>query len=170
MPDISAFASAFSSLKAAKDIAEAMVSLRDAQAFQSKLIEFQSKLIDANSAALAAQDERVALLERVDALEKEVARLKLWETEKGRYELKEIESGAVAYVPKESMRGTEPMHWVCAQCYQNNKKGFLQSHHGDVSFTYYKCQECGGEIRIRKPRSQRPVGETPRYNPFARRY
>jgi hypothetical protein len=53
MPDISSIATIFTSLKAAKDLAEAMVDLRDAAAFQSKLLEFQSKLIDANSAAFA---------------------------------------------------------------------------------------------------------------------
>jgi hypothetical protein len=74
MPDISSIATIFTSLKAAKDLAEAMVDLRDAAAFQSKLLEFQSKLIDANSAAFAAQDERSTLLQRVSALEKEVAR------------------------------------------------------------------------------------------------
>jgi hypothetical protein len=74
MPDISPIATIFTSLKAAKDLAETMVDLRDAAAFQSKLLEFQSKLIDANSAAFAAQDERSTLLQRVSALEKEVAR------------------------------------------------------------------------------------------------
>ena len=68
MVDISAIASAVSSLKAAKDIAESMIGLRDAQAFQSKLLEFQSKLIDANNATFAAQDERTTLLERIGAL------------------------------------------------------------------------------------------------------
>src|SRR5467141_3021959 len=98
MVDVSAFASALASLKAAKDIAEAMIGLRDAQAFQAKLLEFQSKLIDANNAAFAAQDERVALLERVHALEKELASLKAWEADKARYELKEVGSGTFAYV------------------------------------------------------------------------
>ena len=51
MPDLTAIAHALSALKAAKDIAESMVGLRDAAAFQGKLIEFQSKIIDANNAA-----------------------------------------------------------------------------------------------------------------------
>jgi hypothetical protein len=65
VPDLSAIAAALSSLKAAKDIAEAMIGLRDTTAFQAKLIEFQSKLIDANNAAFAAQDERSAFLLRI---------------------------------------------------------------------------------------------------------
>src|SRR5712671_1737227 len=98
MVDMSALASALASLKAAKDIAEAMIGLRDAATFQAKLLEFQSKLIDANTAAFAAQDERVALLERVGALEKEIAQLRAWEADKERYQLMEVSPGAFTYV------------------------------------------------------------------------
>jgi hypothetical protein len=90
MPDMSAFASALTSLNAAKDIAQAMIGLRDTATFQAKLLEFQRKLIDANDAALAAQEERAALLTRVSALEKEVTRLEAWHGEKQNYELKEV--------------------------------------------------------------------------------
>jgi hypothetical protein len=99
MPDIGAIASAVSALNGAKDIAQAMIGLRDSAAFQAKLLEFQSKLIDANSATLAAQDERSSLLEQIRKLEKEVADLKAWDTEKQRYQLTEIGPAAFAYVP-----------------------------------------------------------------------
>jgi hypothetical protein len=87
MVDMSAIASALASLKAAKDIAEAMIGLRDSAAFQAKLIEFQSKIIDANSAAFAAQEERATLLGRIRELEEQMAELEAWEAEKQRYEL-----------------------------------------------------------------------------------
>jgi hypothetical protein len=61
MPDMLAIAQALNALRAAKDIAEAMIGLRDTAAFQGKLIEFQSKIIDANNAAFSAQEERGAL-------------------------------------------------------------------------------------------------------------
>jgi hypothetical protein len=127
MPDIGAIASALSSLKAAKDIAEAMVSLRDTAAFQTKLIEFQGKLIDANNAAFSAQEERTALLERIRDLEKQVADLKAWRTEKQQYELKDIYEGiSFAYVLKPHAQDTERPHWLCANCYNNGKKSILQ--------------------------------------------
>jgi hypothetical protein len=167
MPDISAFAGALSSLKAAKDIAEAMIGLRDAQAFQSKLLEFQRKLIDANDSTLAAQQERAALLDRVSTLEKEVTNLKGWEAEKQRYELKEVASGANAYVVKESMHGAEPAHWLCANCFENGEKRFLQAHRNDVSYIYHRCQGCGGEIRILKPPPPpRQTRANTRYDPL----
>ncbi len=116
MPDMSAIATALSSFKAAKDIAESMIGLRDAAAFQSKLIEFQSKIIDANNASFAAQDERASLLERIRDLEKQVADFKAWEAEKQKYELKEVWPGATTYVLKEDAKGAEPIHWLCANC------------------------------------------------------
>jgi hypothetical protein len=78
MVDISAIAGALSSLKAANDIAQAMIGLRDAAAFQSKLIEFQAKIIEANNSAFAVHDERSALLQKISDLEKRVAKLEAW--------------------------------------------------------------------------------------------
>jgi rubrerythrin len=164
MPDISAIASFLSSLNAAKDIAQTMVSLHDTAAFQAKLIEFQSKLIDANNAAFAAQDERSALLEQVRELKKQVADLKAWETEKKRYELKEVFGGAFAYVLKQEARGTEPIHWLCAKCYQEGKPSILQRT-GRLEGREYQwaCPTCKATIRVRfdispgKP-AQFPVG------------
>ena len=78
MPDLTAIAAAVNALRAAKDIAETMIGLRDTAAFQGKLLEFQSKLIDANNSAFAAQDERSTMLQRISELEKEVTSLKAW--------------------------------------------------------------------------------------------
>src|SRR5438045_1906145 len=118
MVDVSAIAAAINSFKAAKDIAESMIGLRDAAAFQGKLIEFQSKIIDANNAAFAAQEERSALLEKIRELEQEVANFEAWETEKQRYDLKEVWPGAFTYVLKSDASGADPVHWICTNCYQ----------------------------------------------------
>lgn len=160
--DMGALAAALASLKAAKDIAEAMVGLRDAAAFQGKLIEFQSKIIDANNAAFAAQEERSALLQRVRDLEEQVARLKAWETEKQRYQLENLYVGSFAYVLKEEARGAEPIHWLCAKCYQEGKKRILQISKAIAlgAEHVYTCPECNSTIMVssnigpggRKPR------------------
>lgn len=153
MPDLSALAAALSSLNAAKDIAQAMIGLREGAVFQAKLIEFQSKLIEANNAAFAAQDERSALLERIRSLEKEVADLTAWEAEKQRYELQEVYPGATAYVLKEDAKGTEPVHWLCTTCYQRSKKSILQKE-GKASdaagrLLYWGCPDCKARVVVR---------------------
>jgi septal ring factor EnvC (AmiA/AmiB activator) len=91
MVDMSAIAGALAALKGANDIAQAMIGLRDAAAFQTKLIEFQAKIIEANNSAFAAQDERAALLQKIGDLEKEMAALKAERRKFDRYKLKEME-------------------------------------------------------------------------------
>lgn len=153
MVDISAIAGALSALKAANDIAQAMIGLRDTAAFQTKLIEFQAKIIEANNAAFAAQDERAALLQQIRDLEKQVADFKAWETEKQRYQLEQIWPGATAYALKAATSGTEPIHWLCARCYQDGKKAILQlgTKASDTAgrIKSWECPICKSDIFVR---------------------
>src|SRR5580700_6298786 len=149
MPDISAISAAISALNGAKDIAQSMISLHDRKAFQAKLLEFQGKLIDANNAALAAQDERTALLQRVGDLEKEIARLKTWVTEKQRYQLTDIGDGTFAYAIKESMSGGEPPHYICTNCYEQAKKSILNSTRLPGGGNLLTCASCSTKLIIR---------------------
>jgi DNA repair exonuclease SbcCD ATPase subunit len=149
MPDISAIAAAVSALNGAKDIAQAMIGLRDGAAFQAKLIEFQSKLIDANSAAFAAQDERASLLKRISQLEEEMATFKAWNADKERYELEALfDGGLFAYIPKEGMENRQPLHALCAKCFEHNTKSILQSNGDhDVHRHEWFCPGCGFRAR-----------------------
>lgn len=148
MLSMTEIAGAISSLKAAKDVAEAMIGLRDAAAFQEKRIELQSKILDAQSSMLAAQDERATLIERIRHLEQEVARLEAWDAEKQKYEFCEPYPGAFAFILKPDAQGTEPAHWLCAHCYDRGKKSRLQSHgRGDPPYIeIYKCSDCKNQI------------------------
>lgn len=150
MPNMSDLAIASASLKAAKDIAQGMASLQDAASLHQKQVEFQSKLLDATSAVFAAQEERSAMLERIRELKKEVARLESWEDEKQRYELVSLAPNMVAYAPKESMRGTEPPHYLCANCFAAGKKSFLQQRIRGQSLDKYICNSCNEELPIHK--------------------
>lgn len=129
MPDMTAIGAALSSFKAMKDIAEAMVGLRDAAAFRERQIEFQGKIIEAQSALSALQDERSTLIETIREREEEIARLKAWDAEKQRYELKDLcgGSGSLAYLIKPDAQGSEPPHCLCASCYNAGKKSILQN-------------------------------------------
>ena len=126
MVGITEFSALISSLKGAKDLAEAMVGLRDATAFQSKVIEFQGAIMDAQQHVFAVQEERASLVQKVSDLEKEVARLEAWETEKKRYELKKLGDGAFAQVLKVESANGEPPHALCTTCYDRRNKTILQ--------------------------------------------
>ena len=164
MVDIAAISGMFSSIKAAKDIAESMIGLANAEATRGKVLEIQGKMLDAQNFAFAAQEERSALVERVCTLEKEVADLKAWGAEKETYELKTIDGGAFAYVKKKTVQTTEPPHWLCAACYQENQKRILQFDKQHERWHLYKCPRCSAQIRVGftlRPGKERPEAIEP---------
>jgi hypothetical protein len=149
MVDMSAIAGALAALKGANDIAQAMIGLRDAAAFQTKLIEFQAKIIEANNSAFAAQDERAALLQKIGDLEKEMAALKAERRKFDRYKLKDYGGGTYAYELKESEANGEPIHRVCAHCYQQGHISILNfAHKGDGGVDWYNCHRCNDARRF----------------------
>jgi hypothetical protein len=147
MPDFGDIASALTSFKALKDIAQAMISLRDSNAFHAKLIEFNSALIDAQTKVFAVNQERSTLIERVRDLEAKIAEMEGWEAEKQRYELKEVGTRVFAYVVKQEAQGPEPPHWICPSCYQNHQKSILQGFESHSFGWSHRCPSCKLEIQ-----------------------
>jgi hypothetical protein len=143
MIDVGSIASLTGSLKAASDIAKAMITLRDAEAFQAKAIELNREIMSAQSGALAAYANQAALFKRVSDLEKRLAEFEAWEREKSRYQLTQSRAGMFCYVLKEEARGAEPMHRLCASCYQKGEKSILHRwttyDSGNVDFRCMRC-------------------------------
>lgn len=143
-------AAALTSLKAAAEIAKAMIGLHDAATIQAKIIELNREILSAQASALAANEAQSALLQRVGDLEKEIADMKAWETEREKYELKQVgERGAFAYTLKEQSGTSEPSHSLCPNCYEDGRKSILQpklrSGLGEMLF----CLRCRAEIHVK---------------------
>ena len=135
-----------SAIKTAFDIAKGLKDIDDATRRNAAVIELQEKI-------LVAQQQQATLIETVSNLEKEVADLKTWNSEKERYELKSVYIGSFAYLSKPDAQNAEPPHWLCAACYNNDKKSLLQDHGRDPHdhmTSLYRCQrkECGSTIRV----------------------
>jgi hypothetical protein len=129
--------------KAMFDMAKGLKDINDAAIRNGAVIELQEQI-------LSAQQQQAELVDRVRALEAEVANFKTWETEKQRYELKQLGDHRIyAYAVKGDARGTEPEHWVCPDCYQNRQISVLQQvtrfpGRADVRI----CQRCGWEVYV----------------------
>jgi hypothetical protein len=157
MDDIADIADLITSLRSAVEITKAIMDISDANRLHTEVVQLTKEIMSAQSCALATQSAQLELLQSKRGLEDELAKLKAWNMEKYRYELQNVGSGAIAYVLKQSMRGTEPIHWICANCFQIGKKRFLNEGHSDLHCVYHKCQECAGKIRIRKaPQAPEP--------------
>jgi hypothetical protein len=156
MIDIGSVAALAGSLKAAGEITKAMVGLRDTAMMQSKVIELNGIILSAQSSALEANIAQSNLLERVRNLEKEIAQLEAWDTEKEKYDLKSISGNTFAYASKTNGQPSGPSHLICATCYEHRKKSLLQR----ADSAHLFCPECKTRLKFDSTESQafrRPI-------------
>lgn len=139
----------FKALKDALGLIKQAKDLTEASAIHGKVIEMQALVAEALSEVIDARQAHAAQLEHINELEKEIARLKAWDGENDRYELKDVSAGAFVYVPKAGMEGGEPPHWLCAHCYQHTKKSLMQpqGRTADNTWMTWKCPACGSGFR-----------------------
>jgi hypothetical protein len=75
-------AAAVTGIRSVLEITKAMINLRDEEAFRNKSIELQGVVLETLEKAIEAREEQSDQLERIRALEAEVASLKNWDAEK----------------------------------------------------------------------------------------
>lgn len=137
----------YSSIKAATDITQSMLTLKTDAAVTTKVIELNGVLLGLQGQLNTAHVEQTTLTGRIRDLETEVAQFKRWEQEKERYSLHEFPLGTLAYRVKTEMQGSEPLHYICANCYQKGVKSLLQSCE-DGWFKALRCNHCSSIIHI----------------------
>lgn len=154
MIDLVSMEGFISSIQNVANIAKSLIDIHDASLWQSKRSELLAAVIAAQSSALQAQGQQMALINqqmtlinRVRDLEEEIRNFKAWESEKQRYELKDLGNRKFAYSLKESVQQVEPQHDICANCYNQSKKSILQLQSRDPGrHKVLMCQNCGEEI------------------------
>jgi len=148
--DMGSIMAAIGGLQTASQIAKSMIDLRDAALFQGKTIELQNAILAAQTSALAAQSEQFALVQRVRDAEEKVARMEAWETEKKRYDLYDYGDSRFTYRLKQSLQGSEPMHELCANCYNSNhQKSILHMETRIPGMAeVLVCEHCGANLYV----------------------
>lgn len=144
------------SLKTAIDILKGLNAAHTNAAINDVKLALQQHLFDAREALTTAQSAQSAALQRISELEQEIVQLKDWEGEKQRYQLKAIDIGSVAYMPKPGMENGEQPHWLCANCFNRGQKSHLQFKGQDRSpgggtrgmQSTYGCDNCKSTLRV----------------------
>jgi hypothetical protein len=134
------------SVRAAYDLTKAMIASRDAKILANGARDLQMLLGEAVGKFLEAQQAQMAQLDEIASLKAEIAKFRDWETEKQRYELKNIGAGAFAQMLKPSARGVEPPHWLCPTCFENSNKSYFQYSTQSGFGSVYRCKGCDGHI------------------------
>ncbi|MGC0151204.1 hypothetical protein ACPRNU_01940 [Chromobacterium vaccinii] len=129
---------AASTLKAAADITQALLALKTDAAVSAKVVELNGVIANVQQQLFQAQADYTAIQSRLKELEADIEKFQNWEQEKQRYQLHQLTEGTVVYRIKPDMQGSEPVHNLCPNCYQNGVKSILQKYgiqHGHHSVT-----------------------------------
>jgi hypothetical protein len=147
------------SLKAALDVVKGLNAASTQASINEIKLGLQAHIFEAREALAAAQETQSTSLQRIRDLEQEIVGLKDWEAEKQRYELKAIDRGAFAYMPKTGMESGEPPHWLCANCFNRRQKSLLQfqgqerRNGGLGSDSNYRCDVCKSSVVVNYKRN-----------------
>lgn len=153
MVSMSAIAGATASLKVAFDIGKGLVEMRRDWDIQDKINEMNRALSEAYDQVLSAKREQAAMLDENESLKTEIARLKAWDSERQRYELKPRSPhnpGALAYRLKEDCGDSEQQHWLCPTCFDDGRKSILQERQGPRRTIIASCPRCKTSLEFYK--------------------
>ena len=147
---------AISGLKGALDLVKGVKAVSEGLAVQDVQMDLGQRIIEAQAALNSAMAAQTEAAERIRDLEQKIVRLKDWSAERERYHLVDVDGGAFAFMPKPGMESGQPAHWLCANCFEQGQKSFLQfkGQKRDVREATYGCDRCKGTIAVhwmRKP-------------------
>ena len=140
---------ALGAIKSAGDTVKSLVQLRDISLVREKAIELHSQILAAQESALNAKAREATLIAEIHDLKEQIAQLKQWDADKQAYELCAVGTGAFAYACKPDAKPSEPPHWLCAKCFNEQRKSLLQyagrtnGRHDSV----YACGTCGDKVQ-----------------------
>jgi formate dehydrogenase maturation protein FdhE len=139
-----------SPLNAAGEAIQKLIEVRDLAKFGDTLRKMHSEVMAATQGVLAAYAREMTHLDQIRDLEEEVRNFDTWNTEKDRYELKQLahHGPSFAYALKSNAKPAEKFHCICASCYQRRIKSVLQfDRRAGVrsSEQILKCPVCGSE-------------------------
>ncbi|HAB54653.1 MAG TPA: hypothetical protein DCE80_21150 [Ignavibacteriales bacterium] len=135
---IAEISSFISSAKTAYDIAKGISTLKSDVGRNesiSKILEIllsvQTQALSVNEIAQKLQEEKYEITQKLMKFEK-------WSETETQYELKEIASGVFVYACKKTNPPSEPMHWLCTNCWKDRMKSIIQKTLSDS----YACPKC----------------------------
>ena len=163
MTDVSAILSLGTHLKLAADLLKSVLDLGDRAASSSqvaselveslntKIRELHAEIVAAYASAFTAQADQFALANRVRELEEQLMQAKDWSAEKERDVMHAVDAGAFAYVLKPGVKPAEPPHWLCQQCFQQQRKSVLQlAGHAAGHHSRWLCGACEQALLVRQ--------------------
>jgi len=127
----------------ASNIIKSLFELKTSTAIVEQLNVLNKELFAVHSSNLELQQQLSAAHTEIANLKKEITGFEAWDNQKSRYKLYSPWSGAMVYAVTEANSGGEPPHWLCAKCFDERKRAFLNYRiNKDSGYEEYFCH-CG---------------------------
>lgn len=134
--------STLSAISSAKEFAALIIGRKIDSAVTEKAIELQNAIIGLQSAILEMQAENQRLMVENHGLQQSLEQKINWDAEKARHQLKEVAKGVFVYELKDEFKLTNLSPWLCANCFDSQRKSILQRQGQDYGGTHYQCHAC----------------------------
>jgi hypothetical protein len=138
------FSIALGLLKTITGAAKRLADTREEVKVNEVAIQLQGIVLDLQSEMMMIQSDYQQVLRSKDELEKKLIEQENWHNERARYHLKKVGDGVFVYALKDGKATTEPAHWICAHCYEEQKKSILQRN----PYPTWLCPRCKTKIVI----------------------
>lgn len=110
--------------------------------------QLYDSVLDIQQQLLTAQTREYDLLSRCRALEEEIAHAREWRAEATRYVLRSVDGGVVRQRKANDASGNPP-HWLCANCFEEQRKSYLQRDPKIVGDRHvWKCPRCTTAVLV----------------------
>lgn len=137
-----AISGALTSLHAAIEIAKVSFDAKVDSKTREKVAEMQMALAEALSSVVQARMDLQAARDAEHAATQKLLQYEQWADEKQRYQMLPLGPAGVVYALKASLKGDEPAHYLCANCYGSNRKSVIQPSSTATGTPHWTCPTC----------------------------
>ncbi len=130
---------ALSTITALGELTKLIVSGKIDAEVKSKAAELNNSILSLQGTMFSLQSQNQELLQAKHNLENKLVDISNWNKEASRYQLYELCPGVLVYALKENESSTEPAHYICPNCYEENRKSILQSEGIGYGGTKHVC-------------------------------
>ena len=150
---------------AVKNVADIFGKLKGGASKESReaVSQLYGSVLDIQQQLLAAQNRESELLAMCRALEEQIAHARDWQAEATRYVLRSVGGGVVRH-HKTSHASGDPPHWLCPNCFEEQRKSYLQRDPPTVNGSHvWKCPRCSTAVMVDQDIDEAPIvtPETP---------
>lgn len=143
---IAELAGAVQSVQALSSLLKAANGLSNYNEIVEKVSEVSARLMIANSVALSSQEKQLQMGTRIEELQKELEASKSWKLEASEYEIIEIARGVFVQLKKDHIGAFESNQKLCANCFAQGMKSFLQQSIEEMRQRGLSCAKCKFKI------------------------